>query len=73
MASVPQGLTATSFVNGDTMAAVLWNDTNDAIELKSFAANSQWKLKEASSIAKTTAKLPATIAAGQILVVLFAK
>ncbi|MBR6074177.1 MAG: hypothetical protein IKP87_02645, partial [Victivallales bacterium] len=73
LASVPQGLTATSFVNGDTMAAVLWNDTNDAIELKSFAANSQWKLKEASSIAKTTAKLPATIAAGQILVVLFAK
>ena len=43
------------------------------IELKSFAANAQWKLKEASSIAKTTAKLPAAIAAGQILVVLFAK
>jgi hypothetical protein len=73
LAAVPQGLTATSFVNGDTMAAVLWNDTNDAIELKSFAANAQWKLKEASSIAKTTAKLPAAIAAGQILVVLFAK
>ena len=73
LTAVPQGLTATSFVNGDTMAAVLWNDTNDAIELKSFAVNAQWKLKEASSIAKTTAKLPAAIASGQILVVLFAK
>ena len=73
LVAVLKGLTATSFVNGDTMAAVLWNDTSDAIELKSFAANAQWKLKEASSIAKTTAKLPATIAAGQILVVLFAK
>ena len=73
METIPTGLTATSFVNGDTMAAVLWNDTNDAIELKNFAANSSWKLKESSTIAKTTMKLPAKIEAGQIMVALFKK
>ena len=73
LATIPQGLTATSFVNGDTMAAVLWNDTNEAIKLKSFAAKSPWKLKEASDINGTASKLPAAIVAGQILVVLFAK
>jgi hypothetical protein len=71
--TIPAGLTATSFTVGDTMAAVLWNDTNDTIDLKSFAAKTPWKLKEASSISKTTKKLPAIIAAGELLVVLFAK
>ncbi len=71
--TIPASLTATSFTAGDTMAAVLWNDTNDTIDLKTFAAKSPWKLKEASSIAKTTVKLPAKIEAGQIIVALFTK
>ena len=73
LAAIPKGLIATSFVNGDTMAAVLWNDTNDAIDLKSFAAKSPWKLKEAASVSQTMKKLPVTIAAGELLVALFAK
>ena len=71
--TIPADLTAASFTAGDTMAAVLWNDTNDAIDLKTFAAKSPWKLKEAASVSQTTKKLPATIAAGELLVVLLAK
>lgn len=71
--SKPAGVIATSFVNGDTMACVLWNDTTEAKPLDSFAVSEGWTLAEASTFAGCATALPEALEGDGIAVVLYRK
>ncbi len=59
---------ATSFVNQNTMAVVLWNDTPNQYKLDNFKAKEGWTIDAIATPGGSLDKLPATIEPGQLIV-----